>query len=226
MRTGGEYKPSHALRLRKLCDLFTQRWRREHPPVEFRVLSDSEDPALSDARIPLQECWLGWWSKMELFRPTTLELGESALFFDLDTEIIGDLSTIIAWVEDLPADDKLYALSDFYRAGRSSNKVAIQSSVMAWRRTQAFDEMFVEFSERADEWMPRVGLRGDQGFLEEMYFKKIIGFGSLQSVFPGIFVSYKVHCGAGVPSTAHVAVFHGKPRPWEVAPVWSRLPWT
>ena len=121
LKSGGVYKPAHVEHLRLSVDLFAQKWKRTR---EFKFACLTDDASLLDAipriefdgrllgAIPLLNNWPGWWSKLELFR--AFPQGEHVLYFDLDTEIVGDLTPIFERVMDL-ADSQIIALEDFFR---------------------------------------------------------------------------------------------------------------
>jgi hypothetical protein len=39
-----------------------------------------------------------------------------------------------------------------------------------------------------------------------------------QDIAPNHLVSWKVHCRNGIPPSATIVAFHGKPKPWELGP--------
>jgi hypothetical protein len=191
LRSGGEFKPEHVQALAFQLSLYA-------PNREVVVLSDVDVPGVR--RIPLKTQWMGWWAKMELFRP---DIEGDLLFFDLDTVIRGDLSDVLA-------NQDLTVLRDFYRDG-TRKPLGLQSSMM-----------FLPEADRAGVWAKfrpeliaeykRKGV-GDQAFLESLWSGKAKLW---QDLVPGQVVSYKVHCkNNGVPEDARVVTYHGKPRPWD-----------
>jgi hypothetical protein len=73
LKSGGDYEPKHVYALQAQCAKFL-------PGEDFVCLTDMD---LDCATIPLVNDWLGWWSKVELFRLP------SALYMDLDTILVG-----------------------------------------------------------------------------------------------------------------------------------------
>jgi hypothetical protein len=109
LKSGGEYKPEHVYRLKKMVD--------DYIGLPFYCLSDR---ALDCSYLPMAENWPGWWSKMELFR-----LRPPVLYFDLDT-IIRATPTFL----DTVRGKDFVIMRDVYRGKR--NHLAMQSSMMYW----------------------------------------------------------------------------------------------
>lgn len=153
--------------------------------------------------------WPGWWSKMELFRPG-LAPGP-ILYMDLDTVILNGVR-LFATV------DRTTLLSDFYRPQH------LQSSVMyltAEDRARVWAEWIKDPAGHIARFsVLRPGFNGDQNFIEEVLGQ---GVQRWQDV-PGCPVcSYKVDVlGRGVEPRQGLIIFHGKPRPWDIAP-WSGM---
>jgi hypothetical protein len=186
LRSGGEYNVSHVERLAAQVE-------EHNPGLPFACLSDVAAPGW----IKAQHDWPGWWCKMEAFR-----IPGPVLYMDLDMSIIGDLSPILA------APGPFTVLRDFNYPQRE-----VCSALMAWRGDQS--GLYSHFKEdpvghMAANNTPRWW--GDQGFVERHTESRDYW----QDVAPGAVVSWKKHCGGGVPPGARVIAFHGKPRPWEV----------
>lgn len=159
-------------------------------------LSDVDVPGVPC--IPLAYDWPGWWAKMCAYDAHVF--GGDMLLMDLDT--------IVLRMPELP--NVTTVLPDFYRPHLMGSGF-----------------LYVTEADRAriwDEWMrdPAAHMArcvtaaawGDQGFLHP-----IIG---ATGRWGSNVVSWKVHCKAGIPETADVVCFHGKPRPWDV-PEFARL---
>lgn len=147
----------------------------------------------------------GWMNKLSLFRFGLFDGGDRILYFDLDTLITGRL-------DDLAAYEGPFAiLRDFYRPS------GLQSSIMAW---EAGDwEAGNIWQAYAMAGFPHVE-GGDQAWIEQNYDGPCI----LQSLYPDLFVSYKVS-GGKMPEKASVVVMHGRPRPHEVTTGWVPEVW-
>lgn len=192
LRSGGEYRPEHVVRLYQQC----ARWA---PGVGFMCLSDI---ALPDgiSRVALEHDWPGWWSKIEAFR-----VDGPVLYMDLDTLIVGPLAPLLKIAQDRP----FVALRDFNPQQREMG-----SGLMAWSGQMA--DLYKVFVRDPAGYMRRCStprLWGDQGFIET----QTRGRSYWQDLVPGAVVSWKKHCAGGrIPAGASVVCFHGKPRPWEV----------
>lgn len=191
LRSGGVYDASWVARLSAGVA------RHLAQPHRFVCLSDVDVPC---ERIPLQHGWAGWWSKIE-----ALKLEGPALYFDLDTAIVGDLSDIA-----LQADAwEFTLLRDFYRLGDG-----LGSGVMGWNVDLA--PLYDIFAAQPSFWQTRLGVRGDQGFIEENVNLK--GVARWQDRCAGQVMSYKIHCRGGIPSGARVVCLHGAPKFMDMAP--------
>lgn len=168
----------------------------------LECISDVDVPGVPC--IPLRHDWPGWWSKLELFRH---DIPGDLSYIDLDTVVLGDIAPIIA-----AANGKTTMLSDFY-----------------WPEKPASGLMYIAQQDKAQvwgEWMRDPaghmnapvsrGVIGDQGYLGKI----LPGVQRWQDVAPGSVVSYKAHCKQGVPDSATVVCFHGKPRPWDCGEEW------
>lgn len=152
----------------------------------------------------------GWWNKLYLFKQGLFPQGDRILYFDLDTAITGPLDEIVTY------DGEFAILRDFYRPQ------GLQSSVMAW--TPCEDTAAIWDNYARSGYPDKAG--GDQEWIELCFY----GNGSFQyqiwqHLYPGEFASYKVHCQDGMPKNTKVVVFHGHPRPHEVANGWVPRVW-
>lgn len=188
LRSGGEYRADHVVRLRDQLAQFGI--------TTLRCLSDVEVPGVE--RIPMKYSWPGWWSKMELFRPDLPEVG--MLYMDLDTSIIGDVSTLFV--------DRLAIMRDVYRPN------GLQSSLM-FIPVADRHRIWSIWERKPNYWMRLFARGGDQAFLERHWFDTAARW---QDLLPGEVVSYKANnlASCGAPEGAKVVIFHGKPRPWDV----------
>lgn len=187
-RSGGEYKIEHVQRLDK--QLF-----------ELYAISDTH---IDGTRcIPMKYNYPGWWSKMELFRP---DIEADLLFFDLDTDILGDVSKYHALKET-------YVLSDFYFPSRSVGSGFMR--IMHEDKKPVWDDWI----KNADNIMR--SFRGDQDYLNKFFFNTTKRW---QSYFPDEICSYKKHVkkhdrfyeGGFNKEKCNVLCYHGRPRPWDL----------
>lgn len=187
LRSGGEYGPEHVKRLQ--AQLAAQ------GEADFACLSDVQIEGLET--IPLLHDWPGWWAKMELFRP---DLAGDFLYLDLDMSIVGPL-------DHFREINVLSIMRDVYRPG------GLQSALMFLPECLR-GEAWEAWSRYPKAWMQRYRRGGDQAFLERIWLRRAI---RMQDLVPGEIVSYKADVdGKGLPKSARVICFHGKPRPWEV----------
>lgn len=191
LKSGGDYTPADVSRL-------ADRLEKHAPGAELVCLTDFDDVRAS--MIKLEYDWPGWWSKMELFKPS---IAGTVRYLDLDTVPIGDLS-------DLGKIRKLAIMRDVYRPD------GLQSAVMVIPRSaraQIWKAFIADPAANMAACSVRYSKWGDQGFLETFWRQKAA---RLQDLMPGQIVSYKVDCRPTVPAGARLVVFHGKPRPAEV----------
>ncbi len=188
-----QYDASHVERLRKMVAEHLTSIHR------FVCLSDVDVPC---ERIELTGDWVGWWAKVELFRPGLFE--SRVLYLDLDVTVVGELDEIAHYPEPF------VAIKDWLRP-------TINSSVMVWDGGVA-DHVYLNL---ADEDIER--LRGDQDWITEQmpkvetfprdwcvsYRKSVVPL--RRFMLPGQPVA--------MPTGAKVVVFHGEPKPWEVPDV-------
>jgi len=190
MKSGGEYNVGHVFRLRmQLMDF----------PV--KTLSDVPFPGA----IPLKYDYPGWWSKLEIMNPATLD--GDVFYMDLDTAVIGDIRPMLH-------PGRTTFLSDFYRPEQ------IQSSmfyITAADRAKVWDAWITEEPRNVMSRFGklRAGFNGDQNFIEEVLGR---GVARWQNEYPGMIQSYKA--APAFKDKPHpctrVVIFHGRPRPWDV----------
>lgn len=199
LRSGGIYTPAHVHRLQ------AQAWAAA-PDEHFVCLTDQPVPGV--VTVPLAHDWPGWWSKLELFRPELFPAGERLLYADLDTTFVGPLAPL------LERPEPFLAIADFYRQPPKVPRRGLASGLLSWMAgTQT--ALYHVFAAIPDVIMRGCGLAGDQRFLEEALGSAPVTF--WQDVVPGQVVSYKAHCGGGVPAGARVVAFHGRPKPWDAS---------
>lgn len=138
LRSGGDYRPEHVLRLEEALRVYNPGWKLE-------CLSDK----VTARRVPLIYNWPGWWSKMELFRP---DIAGDIFFMDLDSTIVGNLSAFLG-------RDRPVIMRDVYRPD------GLQSSVM-YLPEATRSEIWAKWIEDPARWMAEFAAGGDQAFLE------------------------------------------------------------
>ncbi len=184
LRRGPEFKPRH---VHALWDGVSEHLEAEH---EFVCLTDEE--GVQCETIPLEHGWVGWWSKLELFK-----LAGPVLYFDLDTVVRGPIDAVVDALNGRP----FAILRDFYQ---SIDRMG--SGMMYWED----DRSWIYESFLLDPQAAMRRYRGDQNFLDAVV--KDADF--MQDITDGV-CSYKADVRrkterAGAP----IVCFHGRPRPW------------
>lgn len=197
-RKGPEYIPNGWIdALQRMID------RNVTVPYRFVCLSNTRVPC---ERIPLENNWDVWWSKVELFRPGLFE--GRVFYLDLDTIIVGNIDEL------LEREEKFIALKPFNpHKGLLRNYFA--SGLMSWEADGTYDFIYEKFAEDPVEY--RRQFRGDQDYMSHIVSREGKSFARWQYLVPGIY-SYKrhIHNGAIKTENAKVICFHGNPRPWKV----------
>lgn len=213
MRSGG---PTYNARY--VNALYNGFMRNSRHPLELTVLTDSPvgiNPAVRV--VPLEHDWVGWWSKIELFRPGIWQSGR-VWYFDLDTIIIGDVTEMLT-SESL--GDNFYALNDPLYPGR------LASGTLTWMANDpAATEIYTGFIDNDECIMSSCSTCGDQCWIGIAMRER----NYLQDVFPNKLKSFKRDCPDGrCVGEANVVYFHGQPRPHQVAHAtatsWVRTYW-
>lgn len=165
-------------------------------PHRFVCLTDdSRGIAGGIEIISLEEPGLwGWWHKLALFNPPAGLENRRLVFLDLDTVVTGPVDFLLDY------QGPFAILRDFYHPQGYGS--AIMSIAPGYGRA-----IWGEFAERPREIMAR--LSGDQEWIRTC----VDGADLWQELYPGKIVSYKVHCGQGIPEGAAIVCFHGVPKP-------------
>jgi len=194
LKSGGDFNQEDVRKLKSMCERFVD--------CEFYCLTDVKIDGVNT--IPLEHNWKGWWSKMELFRPDLFD--EQVLYLDLDTVIVGDFSHFYDFTGLAMLNDQLH--KQYYGSGVMMFNPRRNSGV------------YEEFKKNPRKHMNKYHRGGDQYFIQDT----IGGIHGFQELFPNQLYSYKFNlCKTksgegfkGVPNTAKIVFFHGKPRPKEV----------
>lgn len=174
----------------------------------YKFICFTDTPGEYDCEIDVRplpvEGLNGWWNKIGLFKDGIFPDGDRILYLDLDTAIVAGLDDVIKY------DGDFAILRDFHRPN------GLQSSVMMWRaNTQGKIWEYFE-----DDGYPNI-VGGDQVWIEKCEPKHQI----LQFLYPGAFVSYKLHALREIPKAAKMVIFHGHPRPDEIINGWVPYVW-
>lgn len=184
----------------------------------FVCLSDKDIPTVDTVKLnhlDLRRGWVGWWSKIELFRPE-LFTGPT-VYFDLDTIILKDITPLFLCCENFSMLSSHLRLADCWGSG-----------VMAWDGDFSF--IYEKFIKDPIAWMdkfksmPRIG---DQALISEFLvesgtrpttFNERLGYTAL--------ASYKRHnCSDKPPKDALAVYFHGRDKPHSVESGWVKEIW-
>jgi len=176
--------------------------------VEGRFICFTDDPTGLDEGIetkPLPSFLSSWWTKLYLFSEEAFPKDDRVIYFDLDVVITG-------WLDDLVTYQGDFAiLKEFY------DVEGWQSSIMAWR-AGAKTHIWTRWLE---EGKPEPA-GGDQDWIEDSAGEADM----LQDLYPGAFLSYKVHCLLNHPPLGtKVVVFHGEPKPDNCGEKWVEMIW-
>lgn len=172
-------------------------------PHEFYCITDT--PITGIDWIKADKDLKRWWQKLYLFKEGLFE-EERAIFFDLDTYIVGEIDYLADYAGDLAM------LGDFWTSG------LIASGVMLWNTTKCgylWDRYVQQGKPQEDH-----GVMGDRWWIQ----KNCDTCDILQHFYPGAFASYKTDCVDGIPEGVSVCCFHGHPRPHE-AHGWAKKQW-
>lgn len=206
--TGDAYSPEEARILRRQVD------RHLDIPHVFNCITEHaiEGVGTMAPVHPLP----GWWIKTSLFSPE-VSSGRN-LWLDLDVCITGSLNDLIAPLNG----HQVRIAKNWAQSGHGG----CQSSVMYWEGASA-QIIHDEFDPQDAHWPPRNDLCWDNGQVQwgdQEWATYLRDTGRLEvEYFEFQHVqSYKYHCRAGLPAGTRVAVFHGKPKPADVADDWVK----
>lgn len=154
-------------------------------------------------KVPLKHNWPGYWNKIELFRPGIFN-GPVA-YCDLDSMILNDISDLVQHPYEFLCATTWGGPPD-----------RINSAFMCWDGRDDFSNIYKAYRPSINEQYEQDGKRwGDQGFIQDHL---PVPFTSLNELFPGRFVSYKINVrpAGKVPEGTSIVMFHGRPRPHQI----------
>lgn len=184
LKTGGEYKPEHVLRIKKMLEMYVK------CPARFVCYTDL--PAIEGVETrPLLHDWPGWWSKIEIFRDA-----EESFYIDLDMTVQGDITDMVM------IDRNFVALRNL-----SERIGGIGSAMMKWKGD--FSHLYETFESDPEYHIKKnsrihTPFHGDQGFIWSHLNIKPDFF---QKKFPKRIKKFNS-------GNADVLVYYGKNRPW------------
>lgn len=204
VRTGELYGVEYVARLRDMVN------RHTTEPTRFIVLTDQPRafPGYETFLVPIE--LPRWWAKMVLFQDAWRD-GESVLYLDLDTVVVGSLDPLAK----LDVDFGICA--NFTRAsGNLDWPCKYGSCVMKFGLGWSGQSVFDDFTDNVDDMLRRNGRYGDQMAIEELLPDATL----LQTVLPdGYFLHYK-NLGNNKPKKCSLVIFGGRNKPKD-----CRLPW-
>ncbi len=195
VKVGTQYGPEYVNRLAAMVARHTTR------PYTFLCLTDNPT-GLTCAHAPIGTDLPGWWAKLVLFQPHPALAGQRVLYLDLDTLIVGTADLLLEY------DGPLAVLQDFYRPhgyGSAVMSIAPGEGAEVWRTFQANPLAVMQNHHGDQDWIQLSRPGADRW----------------QALYPGLIVSYKVHCLEGLPEGAAVVCFHGFPKQTDLV----QIPW-
>ena len=199
-RTGGDYNADYVRRLAVGVH------NNIAMPHDFICLSDDPEVAGVGSNLPLAHNWPGWWAVMELYR-----IRGPALYFDLDTVIVGDITPLAQWAIDNPKD--IASLRGFKGEWSATGILAWGGDQSRIHRHFSQDVLQGSLSVRGGLQIGNGHWSSDQNWIDAHSYIHT----RINDFFPYVY-SYKHHCKRGLPEGARVICFHGHPRPSEVKP--------
>lgn len=197
MRYGTKYGPE-----------YLQRWAagvKRNLTLPYRLVCMTDDPHVydPDVHVILTEDLGGWWNHLWAFSGWT---ANRQLLIDLDDVIVGSL-------DDLASYDGPHALnSDVYQPENVDGGCQLIPAVAAF-------DLYFQFVKNRHAYRRCF-------YSDKQYYQSRINHAPrIQDLFPGHWVSYKVHCREGLPEGARVVGCHGTPKPHEIMDDWMLDHW-
>ena len=134
----------------KLKNMIARNYTR---PYQFHCLSNVNLPIQT---IPLKHNWIGWWSKVELFRPNLFD--GPVFYLDLDILICNNFEYIL---------DKLDYKNFYMIKGVDTKSINANSSIMSWQGDYSF--IYENFQQNTEAIMSKYHkgiLIGDQAYTQ------------------------------------------------------------
>jgi hypothetical protein len=202
LKWGTKFEPEY------VNNLFAAINRHSTVPIKLHCFTDSDVGLNKDGieihPLPYDTGLEGWWNKLYLFsKDLPIPVGETIVFFDLDTLVTGNIDDILS--VDVP---NLVALRDFYSglvdSVRGNNNMG--SGFMMWKHG-AHTHIWDRFIKNPKKVIQSIHPHGDQRWIQMNAPDRLYW----QDIFPNRVVSFKVHCRDGLPKDASVVCYHGKP---------------
>ena len=142
-----------------------------------------------------------WWNKLILFsNDIPIPRGEKIFYIDLDTLIVDNIDSLLTL-----ESPNIIVLEDFYKSiFKTANKIG--SGLMSWRHGD-YTFIWSEFFKNPKSVIKSAKTYGDQWWIEQC----LTAWTHWQDIAPESVVSFKVHCREGLPPTAKIICYHGRP---------------
>ena len=195
LKTGGDYSIDDV----NLLSIHIHKyWDKNKDAPNIYCITNLTNEKVKMAKVtllPMENLWEGWWSKMNLFSPSILDL-RPFLFMDLDTMVVGDISEIY-----FPDKEAFITLENIGEKGRlGSGLMKIDNNKKLWKVW--------------DRWIRNPSLhtrihRGDQDFInyivgQDLFWQDITD--TVTSAKP----NFKMR--TEMPENKKIIYFHGYPR--------------
>jgi len=180
-------------------------------PFKFHCFTESQTGIAPEIEIhPLTHNLpgVGWWHKLYLFSKE-IPIKGRIFYVDLDTLITGNLDQLLSHDKGFVClrDLFLARMPPNYRNGRfGTAKEAVGSGVLSWEAGQ-HTQIWETFIKDPTGAVKSLHPHGDQKWIQLHQPNRTYW----QDKYPGQLVSFKVHCGRGLPKNARVVCYHGKP---------------
>lgn len=201
LRSGGIYTPDHVGALNYSVQ------KHGKGVAQLLCYTDMPDEVrnVGVAAIPLDKNDPGWWAVPEVFR-----LKGPTIIVGIDTVFVGDIRPLLWFAQSLEKHE-FYMIRDLYHPHLVQSGMMIHNGDWSW--------LHHEFNYHIHSKQNK----GEANYTVQQLRKRKINIGLLQDKFDGIY-SYKgsVRGKLDMPSDAKVILFHGTPRPHEVAHPWRR----
>jgi hypothetical protein len=171
---------------------------KRNTTVDFLFHCFTDDPTGIDDNIIIHPLPYdnveGWWQKLYLFSDE-IDIKGRVLFLDLDTLITGNIDGFIT------QDKGFVVLRDLWAGG-----INVGSAVLSFE-VGKYKHIWNTFIRNPAAAIGSLHPHGDQKWIQKQQAQRTYW----QDLFPNQIMSFKSNCRNGLPSTATIVCFHGKP---------------
>lgn len=179
-------------------------------PFTFNCFTDDGKGLNSDIKIfplPHKLPGVGWWQKLYLFSKEIPVKGR-IFYADLDTVITGNVDHIVSYPKGFMVLHDFFAFRNKRHIDKYGGKynTAVGSGLMAWDagKHSHIWETFIKDPQKVINYLKP---DGDQRWVQVQQKERIY----FQDLFVNQVLSFKTHCTRGLPQTARIVCYHGKP---------------